>query len=147
MISASCDAKTLDGYVVRMFAMSFTKKVDGQLKNNWYAQTATVMKIRKQMIQIMKKEAGTVSLRELVKKLVPDSIGREMEKRCRRFHAIKDTLVWKVKLVKKPKFDIVKLMEVHAGEDGDAGADMMRPEDEEAKNTLTRDVEAAEGDE
>jgi len=144
LINAQADAKTTDGYVVRMFAMSFTDKVAGQLKSNCYAQTATAFKIRRAMVTTMKRETSAVSLRELVKKLIPDAIGREMEKRCKRFHALKDTLVWKVKLIRKPKFDLVKLMEVHTGEGDEAGADMVRPEDEEAKNLLTRDVDGAD---
>merc|ERR1712060_115579 len=53
----------------------------------------------------------------------------------------------KKKLIKKPKFDITKLMELHGDGDGDAGVEMVRPEAEDAMNTLTADVKAAEEDE
>merc|ERR1712151_1220259 len=50
-------------------------------------------------------------------------------------------------LLKKPKFDITKLMELHGDGGGeDTGAAYGRPELEEAKNTLTADVEAAAED-
>ena len=48
-----------------------------------------------------------------------------------------------MKLNKKPKFDITKLMELHGDGDGDTGVEMVRPEAEEAANTLTADVRAA----
>jgi len=50
-----------------------------------------------------------------------------------------------VKILKKPKFDITKLMELHQdGGDGDAGAAIGRPEAEESKNTLTAEVDGAD---
>ena len=49
----------------------------------------------------------------------------------------------KVKILKKPKFDITKLMELHtASADEDAGAALGRPEDEAAQNTLTAELAA-----
>eukprot|EP00449_Zooxanthella_nutricula_P025728 CAMPEP_0198532634 /NCGR_PEP_ID=MMETSP1462-20131121/31715_1 /TAXON_ID=1333877 /ORGANISM="Brandtodinium nutriculum, Strain RCC3387" /LENGTH=96 /DNA_ID=CAMNT_0044262541 /DNA_START=9 /DNA_END=299 /DNA_ORIENTATION=- len=91
----------------------------------------------------MTKEAGTVQLRELVKKLIPESIGKEIEKQTQGIFPLKDVLIRKVKIIKKPKCDITKLMELHGDGDGDAGVSMMRPEAEEAQNTITADVQAA----
>merc|ERR550532_1072470 len=101
LIEAHVDVKTTDGYVVRMFAIAFTKKRADQQKNNCYAQTAQIRKIRGKMIEIMTKEAGQVQLRDLVKKLIPESIGKEIEKQCQSIFPLKDALVRKVKIVKK----------------------------------------------
>ena len=46
--------------------------------------------------------------------------------------------------VMKPKFDITKVMELHTGGDVDDSMDMVRPEAEDAVNTLTAEVAAAE---
>merc|ERR1719225_346227 len=119
MIEAHVDVKTTDGYTVRMFVIAFTKRRADQVKTNCYAQTAQIRKIRKKMMDIMTKEAGTVQLRELAKKLIPESIGKEIEKQTQGIFPLKDVLVRKVKIIKKPKFDITKLMELH----GDSGAD------------------------
>merc|ERR1712137_1167545 len=147
MIEAHVDSKTTDGYVVRMFVIAFTKKQDGQVATNCYAQSAQIRKIRKKMMEIMTKEAGTVQLRELVKKLIPESIGKEIEKQTQGIFPLKDVLVRKVKIIKKPKFDITKLMELHGdGGDFDEGAALGRPEAEDAKNMLSAEV-AEEDDE
>merc|ERR1712137_683760 len=101
------------------------------------------------MTDIMTKEASTVQLRDSVKKLIPEVIGKEIEKRAQSIFPLKDVLIRKVKIIKKPKFDITKLMELHGDGDGDAGMAMMRPENDEAMNTLSADLkaEAAEADE
>merc|ERR1712066_1219497 len=97
---------------------------------------------RKKISEIIQNEAGKVMLRELVKKLVAESIGREIEKQTQGIFPLKDTHIRKVKIIKKPKFDITKLMEMHGDGDGDAGAEMLRPEAEEAQNTLAAEVQA-----
>jgi len=149
MIEAHVDVKTVDGYTVRMFVIAFTEKRQNQVKTNCYAQTAHIRKIRKKMLEIMTQEAGTVQLRDLVKKLIPESIGKEIQKQTRGIFPLKDVLIRKVKIIKKPKFDITKLMELHGDGDGDAGVAMLRPEAEEAQNLLTAEVKgtAMEDDE
>merc|ERR1712226_147101 len=144
IIEAHVDVKTTDGYLVRMFVMAFTKRRPDQVKTNCYAQSAQIRRIRAKMTEIIVNEAGKVQLRELVKKLIPEAIGKEIEKQTQGIYPLKDCMIRKVKILKKPKFDITKLMELHqGGDDFDAGAALGRPEDEEAKNTLTADVEAA----
>jgi len=142
LIEAHVDVKTTDGYMVRLFVIAFTKRRQDQVKTNCYAQSAQIRKIRRKMIDIITNEAGKVQLRELVKKLIPESIGKEIEKQTQGIYPLKDVLIRKVKILKKPKFDITKLMELH-GDSGDIdeGAALGRPENEEAKNTLTADVD------
>merc|ERR1711972_1297284 len=118
LIEAYADVKTTDNYVVRIFVIAFTKRRPEQVKANCYAQSAQIRKIRKRMVDIMAEEAGKVQLRDLVKKLIPEVIGKEIEKQTQGIFPLKDVLVRKVKLVKKPKFDITKLMELH-GDGGD----------------------------
>merc|ERR1712226_1760331 len=118
-----------------------TKKRQDQVKSSCYAQSAQIRKIRKKMVDIMVNEAGKVQLRDLVKKLIPESIGREIEKHTQGIYPLNDVLVRKVKILKKPKFDITKLMELHGdGGDFDEGAALGRPEAEDAKNVLSAEV-------
>lgn len=144
LIEAHVDVKTTDNYVVRMFAIAFTQKRVGQVKNNCYAQSAQIRKIRTKMIEIMTNEAGKVPLKGLVEKLIPEAIGKEIEKQCQGIFPLKDSLIRKVKILRKPKFDITALMDLHqdSGNDGDQGAAIGRPEDDAAKNTLTAEMDA-----
>merc|ERR1711957_262593 len=142
LIEAHVDVKTTDGYLVRLFVIAFTKKRDNQVKNNVYARMAQIREIRRKMVEIMANEAGKVQLRDLVKKLIPESIGKEIEKHTQGIFPLKDVLIRKVKILKKPKFDITKLMEMHQETGEDEGAAFGRPENEEAVNTLTAEVQA-----
>merc|ERR1712038_1832396 len=123
-----------------MFVIAFTARRPEQVKTNCYAQSAQIRKIRKKMTEIMANEAGKVQLRELVKKLIPESIGSEIRKQTQGIFPLKDVLVRKVKILKKPKFDITKLMELHGDGGDDEGMAMARPESEEAKNALSAEV-------
>jgi small subunit ribosomal protein S3Ae len=148
LIEAHVDVKTTDGYMVRIFVIAFTQKRQNQEKTNCYAQSAQIRKIRKRMIEIITEEAGKVQLRELVKKLIPELIGKEIEKKTQSIFPLSNVLVRKVKILKKPKFDITKLMEMHQDSgDTDLGAAYGRPEAEEATNTLTADMQTEEADE
>merc|ERR1712025_707171 len=119
LIEAHVDVKTTDGYLVRLFVMAFTKRRPDQVKTNCYAQCAQIRRIRAKMTEIIVGEAGKVQLRELVKKLIPEAIGKEIEKNTQSIFPLKDCHIRKVKILKKPKFDITKLMEMHqdSGED------------------------------
>merc|ERR1719164_397012 len=147
LLEAHVDVKTTDGYLVRLFAIAFTKKRQDQVKTNCYAQSAQIRKIRRKMVDIITAEAGKVMLRDLVKKLIPQSIEKEIEKQTQGIFPLKDAHIRKVKILKKPKFDITKLMELHGDGGGDAGMEMLRPEADEAMNALSAEVAAAAEDE
>jgi small subunit ribosomal protein S3Ae len=61
----------------------------------------------------------------------PDSIGLEIEKKCNSIFPLQNVFIRKVKVLKKPKFDLTKLMEMHgdsAAEDTGAALDKVIPE-------------------
>ncbi|XP_017723005.1 PREDICTED: 40S ribosomal protein S3a-like [Rhinopithecus bieti] len=79
MTEAHVDVKTTDGYVLRLFRVGFTKKRNNQIRKTSYAQHQQVRQIRKKMMEIMTREVQTNDLKEVVNKLIPDSIGKERE--------------------------------------------------------------------
>ncbi|KAJ1948431.1 ribosomal 40S subunit protein S1B [Linderina pennispora] len=121
LIEAHVDVKTTDGYLVRLFAIGFTKRRANQVKKTTYAQTAQIRAIRKKMFEIMTKEATSGSMKELVQKFIPESIGREIEKACQNIYPLQNVYVSKCKVVKFPRTDVQKLIESHGNLD-DAGS-------------------------
>lgn len=136
LIDAHVDVRTTDGYVLRLFAIGFTKRRGNQIKKTSYAQAAQVRAIRKKMHQIMSEEASKCDLKELVQKFIPELIGKQIEKACSGIYPLQNVYVRKVKVLKKPKFDLTKLMELHSDANSeDTGAAVGRTE-EPAVETL-----------
>jgi len=113
MIEAQADIRTSDGYLLRVFCIGFTKKMPGQLRKTSYAQHTQIKAIRKKMVEIMTRDIAGSELKEVVNRLIPNSIGSEIEKVCRGIYPLQNVNVRKVKVLKKPKFDVGRLMEMH----------------------------------
>ena len=121
LIEASVDIKTTDGYFLRIFAIAFTRRRLNQVAKTTYAQSAQIRQIRKKMVDIINQNAATSDLNEMVKKFIPESIGKEIEKACNSIYPLQNVFIRKVKLLKAPKFDPAKLLELH--NDNSAGAE------------------------
>merc|ERR1712050_692430 len=113
LIEGNVDVKTTDGYLLRLFCIGFTTKRPNQLKKTCYAQSAQVKNIRKKMVDIIQREVSTTDLKEVVNKLIPDSIARDIEKACQGIYPLHDVHIRKVKVMKRPRFDLTKLMDMH----------------------------------
>lgn len=61
----------------------------------------------------MTREVQTNDLKEVVNKLIPDSIGKDIEKARQSIYSLHDVFIRKVKMLKKPKFELGKLIELH----------------------------------
>jgi len=115
LIEASADVKTTDGYTLRMFALAFTKRRPNQIRKTSYAQSSQIRAIRKKMVEIMTAEASKSDLKSLVNKFIPEAISKEIEKACNGIYPLQNVYIRKVKTLKAPRFDLVKLMEMHEG--------------------------------
>jgi small subunit ribosomal protein S3Ae len=87
------------------------------------------------MVEIITRDITGSDLKEVVNKLLPDSIAKDIEKACQGIYPLHDVYIRKVKVLKKPRFELSKLLELHgdggkggAGEPGEAGSKVDRPE-------------------
>jgi len=131
IIEANVDVRTTDGYIVRMFCIAFTKKQDDQLKETCYAKSAKERSIRGKMVSTMATLGGKGDLKALVKSLISGTTGEEIEKEASSIFPIKDCFIRKVKVIKKPKFDVTSLMEWHNDDGADVGANVAPVVEEE----------------
>jgi len=122
LVEAHVDVKTTDGYYLRMFAIGFTRKRINQVKKTSYAQSSQVKQIRKKMMDIMTKEASESDLKELVGKFIPEALGKKIESECQGIYPLQNVYVRKVKVLKGPKFDPFKLLELHGETSNTASA-------------------------
>jgi small subunit ribosomal protein S3Ae len=71
---------TTDHYLLRLFAIAFTKRRPNQIKKTTYAASSQIRAIRRKMTEIIQREASSCTLTQLTSKLIPEVIGREIEK-------------------------------------------------------------------
>ena len=64
------------------------------------------------MVEVIQRESNC-ELKELVGKFIPESISKEIERACASIYPLHDVYLRKVKLLKKPKLDMGKLIEIH----------------------------------
>merc|ERR1719305_1551741 len=107
LIEGNIDVKTTDGYTLRLFCIGFTKK------KTCYAQSQQVRNVRRKMLEIITKEVSSDDLKGVVNKLIPDSIASDIMKACQGIYPLHDVYIRKVKVMKRPRFDLTKLMDMH----------------------------------
>jgi small subunit ribosomal protein S3Ae len=117
LIEAQADVKTTCGTIVRLFCIGFTSARGNQQRKTSYAQQNKIRAIRKKMVEIMVREASVCDINMLVGKLIPETIGKEIEKATCNIYPLANVMIRKVKIVRAPKLDIGKLLENHGGKD------------------------------
>lgn len=117
IIEANVDCRTTDGYMVRLFCIAFTKPRKLQIKSTCYAKSAQIRAIRAKMAATMTELGTKGDLKSLVKELITANIGANIEKSATAVFPIKDCYIRKVKVLKKPKFDVTELMEWHSADE------------------------------
>jgi len=142
LIECYVDVQTTDNYRLRIFCIGFTKRRIDQQKRTCYAQSAQIRQIRKKMVEIISRESSTCDLKELVLKFIPEGMGKSIEKACAGIFPLQNVYMRKVKILKAPKFDITKLMEVHGDySQEEVGQTVERPKEEEGEKAEEADEE------
>lgn len=113
LIEANCTVKTTDDYLLRLFCIAFTARRPNQIKKTTYARSSQIRAIRKKMTDIIQREASSCSLAQLTGKLIPEVIGREIQKSTQGIYPLQNVHIRKVKLLKSPKFDLGALLNLH----------------------------------
>merc|ERR1719220_1435098 len=77
-------------------------KRQNQVKKTTYAQSTQVRVIRKKMMDIMRREVQTSDIRQIVAKLLPDSIATDITKAAASTYPLHEVHVRKVKVLRSP---------------------------------------------
>jgi small subunit ribosomal protein S3Ae len=99
LIECHVDVKTTDGYMLRVFCIGFTSKDSSSHRKTCYAQTSQIKTIRKKMTDIITRDIASSDLKEVVNKLLPDSIAKDIEKACHGVYPLHDVYIRKVKTI------------------------------------------------
>merc|ERR1711874_664504 len=107
--------------------------VEAFVKATVYAKNSQQKLIRQKMMEIMVNECQKSSLKELFRKFTNDTIGKTITQECSKIFPLENVLIKKVKVLKKPKFDLSKLMELYS----QAADRKITPAGGEAQNKLS----------
>lgn len=134
LIEAQIEAKTADGYTLRLFITAFTKKQKNQLSKNSYAPTRLEKWIRYRMTKIVQKRLAKANIDDVVKMLTTDVLINSIAARCNPILPLRDVKFTKVKTIRRPKLDVQKLLDSHGA----------IPESDEGKERVIIEVAPAE---
>ena len=133
LIEAQVDVKTADGYILRLFSVGFTKKINN--KKACYAQQSKKRELRDAMIACMKEKAEKLPINDLCTTLVAEDIEREIVEKCKAIKQVDNVLVTKVKVIKAPVIAGEELKKLHQGRVVAKAPEVARPAEEAAPET------------
>ncbi|CBH15404.1 40S ribosomal protein S3A, putative [Trypanosoma brucei gambiense DAL972] len=112
-IEATVEAKTADGYGLRLFLIAFTKKQENQLSKNCYAKTRLVKWVRMRATNIIRRRLAKLDINDAVSLLTRNILRDRLAKRCNPIIPLRDLRIRKVKVIRTPKFDAQALIAAH----------------------------------
>jgi len=113
MIDTVVDAQTKDGHTLRLFVMAFTSRQRGQLSKNCYAPGKLEAWVRLRITNLTKKRISSVTLNRAVSLLAHDILSDSLLERCNPIVPLRDLKIYKAKVIRSPKLDVAKVLEVH----------------------------------
>ncbi|GIQ89381.1 40S ribosomal protein S1/3, eukaryotes [Kipferlia bialata] len=114
LMEAFVDVKTVDGYVLRFFMITFSKRSLGQQKNTCFANTNQQHGIRAAMMKVVREEVANQDLRSVIANAIAtDALSKTMEVECRRVFPVQNTLVRKIKVLRAPRLDNNAILDFH----------------------------------
>jgi small subunit ribosomal protein S3Ae len=109
LIEAVQDCKSADGYVIRVFAIAFTRESNNQKRKTNYALTSQQKVIRKRMNDIIAKEVAKSNATEILKLFTSEVVEKKITKEVSGIYPVKNVKIRKIKVIQRPNVDINKL--------------------------------------
>jgi small subunit ribosomal protein S3Ae len=129
LIDAHVDVKTPDGYVLRLFSVAFTKKINQ--KKACYAQQSKRKQIREVCKEAMKAAGESEPIDKLCVTIVNEDIEKQITAKCEPIFQVESVIVSKVKVLKAPAFTPEVIEAIHKKHAVTKPAEAARPAEEE----------------
>ena len=113
LIEAVQDVRTADGYLLRIFAICFTKETPGQKRKTNYAKASQQQMIRRKMNDIIAKEVAKSNATQILNLFTSEVIEKKITKDVSPIYPVKNVKVRKIKVIQRPNIDYHKLNEMH----------------------------------
>ena len=113
LIEAIQDTKSQDGYVLRIFAIAFTRESPNQKSKTNYAQSSQQKAIRRKINEIVAREVAKSNATDVLKLFTSEAVEKKITKEVSHIYPVKNVKVRKIKVIQRPKIDATKLSEMH----------------------------------
>jgi len=140
LIECFVDCKTADGYILRVFVIAFTKRRDDQKSKTSYAKGSQIQDIRGKVNEILSGEISKLSINDVVKHFMSEHFTEKITHATRFIYPLKDVTLRKVKCLRRPKIDAVKLNDMYSHPKGSGRKEAAVVEGDGTANTLTKEV-------
>lgn len=140
-IEAFVDVKTKDDYFLRVFAICMTNRSPNQRCVTSYATTSKTKLIRKRMSEMIIGIVKQNTLKQLVPLLLDTEIEKNIKDACAKYYPLKNVLIRKVKILKKPKFDSSKMAELYGEKAGISTEILDIAASGDAQNLITQEAQ------
>ncbi|EJW03675.1 hypothetical protein EDEG_02005 [Edhazardia aedis USNM 41457] len=104
LIEGNALVKTTDNYLLRVFVVGQSRRVEGNEDSRVYIQTTKVKAIRKKMFELIDEVFRHCDINEAMDKMCSDKLGKEIEKQCSAIFPLQNCMTTKVMVVKRPKY-------------------------------------------
>lgn len=113
MIEAISDVKSLDGYVLRVFVIAFTRESSNQKIKTNYALSSQQKIIRKKINEIVGKEISKANATQVLNLFTSEVVEKKITKEISPIYPVKNVKIRKIKVIQRPNVDFNKLSEMH----------------------------------
>jgi small subunit ribosomal protein S3Ae len=110
LIECFTEVKTVDGYVLRIFAIAFTCKADGQINKNAKARATKRKILRAKMIAEIQNKCSGKKLQDIVNMIKSEKIEKDINESLNKIRPMNNITIRKVKMLRRPKFDQKEFM-------------------------------------
>lgn len=129
LIEASVDCRTPDGYILRVFVMGFTKRINPN-KKACYAQQSKRREVRDVMIQCAREFVEKNPINTLCTGIIAETVEKAICEKCQDIRQVDNVFVTKIKVIKAPSFSVEELKKLHQGRTVQKTEPVARPEEE-----------------
>jgi len=122
--------------------IAFTKRNQRQIKKKAYAKASHIREIRKRIHAYIMTEIAKLSINDVVRHFIGERLNDQITKICQPIYPLQNVLIRKVKVLKRPKIDALKINEMYTHDKRSATIGGKEGEDEAAENVLSKEKRA-----
>jgi small subunit ribosomal protein S3Ae len=110
LIECFTEVKTVDGFVLRVFAMGFTCRSWHQINKNAKAGANKKREIRARMVSEIQNKCSGKKLSEVMSLIKNDTLDKDLLTELKKIRPMNNVCVRKVRVIRRPKVDLKELM-------------------------------------